>query len=866
MKWALQLLVLIAVALFAWWMVQGTDQSTDATVTDGAEAVVAATNAPAESLAANAPENAAHIATVPFHERTADLPVETLIEGCVLWVRERTTLAAVPNAIVHLYDMGALNHHKLQAALLERVDLEGALQMRPRRFRADASGRLLIAVPRNGGVVTALTNTHWGVSGIDPIAQHEDYEVLVDPDLPVTLRALLADGTPAAHALIAVAPEGKTREPLYFAWRSDAAGCVTIPSIGPIWVAAGRRPLVFFASGFPHFVTSAALDPTKPPAGALDITMPSFGALRVTVTGLDALPADLQRQVRVQIRHTFLGGGAQQDWMPAAVVQGVATFSYVPVQTRLVLRFATPSADIRATETMIDGPESAGATRETTVALPPLNPILMAKLVDERGAPLANARVKSSIEFPDHNLQRGDWTTNSEGVLRCSVIPPKTAQAEALPPGRTAQWHVRTERTPPEQPDATPMALHLHFPLPPTLADGINDCGTLIMLTPPVVAAGVVVDELGAPVIAATVTGYGRTRNAAGNVKPSNEQANAMTDNEGRFELREFVDAPELELKVRKAGISDVNSSIVPCGATGLTLSVNRAATLRGRVLLPEGVRPAAIEVRMESADMALPMGAGRALKRSRLRADGSFSCGPLAPGRWTLNVGDFMSARQPFAAFTGLNILAETKSLPELDPLDLRGLIHSIDIDVRGANGQPLPSANVHTAEDLEGRGTNTDPEGRATLVLHKLPVDLVITGQNHRALELKGVSASRQVQLPPGIRVRLRCSSTAEVPSPLHIRVILEALPPSSSARRTYGAVLQDEGDLEYQLPEPGNYKIHAVLVDRNPLARNERPLPISVVGLREIAVTDSPTVQLFVVTPDPESLQKALQRKIP
>ncbi len=753
-RFSLTAAIVVALLLVIWLLqeVSGPDAAGN---NGSARAAESPGNAPGETPEPLPRAAVNPIVAQPFSEARLDVPVEELTTGRRLMVRDRTSGAPVAGAMVHVYDRSLVDHDRVQASLLDRVDFESSIRTRPRRFRADASGVAIIPHGTHGEAtltVTAFTPTRWGVAFFQPDLD-QGLEVLVDPDCAVDLAVVHEDGTPAPG--IAVTARGERGSVCRHQWMSDERGRVHIASIGPVWPSLGLKPFVFTLAG----MTGIDSDPCDPARGApvdLRIVVPTTAPLRIRVTGLEALPESSRGELRVLVHAEKAN---QYDWLATRFASGLAITPPLPLGLRMRVRFQSPRQELEDVEVTVDGPTSRDDLRVVDIPLPPVRELLVARLVDVRGQPLCNARIQlTCIGESPFELARRDVATDAEGVLRCTLkrqeptAPDQYGYRFPYPGGPRLLFMA------PGSNDAS--AVGVEVPLSPTFARGVNDLGTLTLIEPPHIVSGIVLNERREPVPHVLVVGTLMVLAPDGKTMWPEAGEGMLTGADGRFLMRQFTRGTEVEVQCRDGFAQSAPPQTVPVGTVNLEFVRARGGQLAGRVILPEGIPTNAMRVRVIPTRPP-PQWTDPEYGAS-LHPDGRLMSGVLPPGTADVLIQDVQMLAPPVAMVTAVQILAGVITRdPRLDPLDLTKGGNTLTITVKDRAGAPLGDAHVSFPDDRTQEGRPCNAAGVVAFFVPRLPQDLVIKAPGHCDAVLMSVGSSREVVLRPSIVVEIRVAS---------------------------------------------------------------------------------------------------------
>ncbi|MEM7310467.1 MAG: hypothetical protein AAF682_27570 [Planctomycetota bacterium] len=393
---------------------------------------------------------------------------------------------------------------------------------------------------------------------------------------------------------------------------------------------------------------------------------------------------------------------------------------------------------------------------------------LRARIVDEAGEPVRNTALRSRLYEGTAAEPRSNsaWTqTDGEGRLTGRVeggwVPGELRLFELVDVTSTPTRGAR---------------LDLAYELPA----GEVDLGDVVLVLPPLIAAGVVRNPGGLAVPEATVVvelpriGGGRT------MWTPMEDGFLETGADGRFEARAWIEPVEtVRLNVMHRAASRPDPVHVPLGSAGVELVVAGAASLVAQVLFDEGRAP--VNLRLVARPVPSgPAWGGEVARNGAARVD-RLQVGTYRAELKLVGAPELLSVTDPIEIGPG-----ERAEPPALNPFDLRGRLHWLSVDVRDAGGRPLRGARILTRPEGTEAGWSRQPETRRHPVELALPealTDLRVEASGHRALELYGVSGAVEVTLVAGYPIELVLVEPTELPSGCHLTV--ELSPDEGGAR---------------------------------------------------------------------------------
>jgi hypothetical protein len=305
---------------------------------------------------------------------------------------------------------------------------------------------------------------------------------------------------------------------------------------------------------------------------------------------------------------------------------------------------------------------------------------------------------------------------------------------------------------------------------------------------PPVLVAGIVVDDHDTPLEAASVyVGH------EGEVSLSSHGPSRLfqSDASGRFEVRGSEESTHAYVSASKPGYFAAQVTLER-GATNVKLVLRPGGVVAGRILVDRGIPMDLLRVRLELPDVTRydkpirrgvrrSIGLGDPLSDPWVYVpldDGQFTFeGLLAtPAKIAVMVQDQVV---PVAEVDSIRVRDAGEAVdPRLDPLDLRGILQLLSIDVLDDASRKCSGATVVLSDPIgrfgdRGRATQ---DGRATFLAPKGVYDVDVDLAGWRRAHLSGVLGSQTVQLKKGSPVRVILDGSGALPaSPYRLVVAL-------------------------------------------------------------------------------------------
>jgi hypothetical protein len=530
------------------------------------------------------------------------------------------------------------------------------------------------------------------------------------------------------------------------------------------------------------------------PAEPLELVLGATGVLDVTLVDAAGEPVDGAGTARLDFQPPEGSPlAAVRGFVRAPFVRGRARFTHAPVGVDLVVR-AHASGAVVEEDGLSARIEAEGEERALEFCLNPLFHGARVRLLAAPGEPLAETPL--FVRWPE--AERGEKiTTDAQGILTGWVglgfVPGDEMHVEFT----TASLHgVRR---------AARVAV-------PTVAPGLVDLGDVVLAPAPLLASGVVVDELGQPLVRAVVEGHVAPPGGGQPPKDPRAELFAVTDLEGRFALYGLADG-QLFLGADHDRAQAGSKVPVEPGTTDVRLALQRQGAIEARVRFDEG---------LQSAVNMLAFKDGRCIGRYS-QQHGRFVVADLAPGKYALRCvwGDGGGAILGEVADVVVRP-GETTRDPRCDPLDLAGKVHAIALQVHapsGAASEVLAVVHESGGKSAFGQSVYLSDDGRGVLRSPWPVVDLELRIQGLRTVEVREVRSEASATFEPGFPMRLALDAAAleELGErTLDVRLAYEG---AHYPRPVGSARFDAAGKAELRVCDPGTYNVQLELSEPRP-----------------------------------------------
>jgi hypothetical protein len=502
------------------------------------------------------------------------------------------------------------------------------------------------------------------------------------------------------------------------------------------------------------------------------------------------------------------------------------------------------------------GPMRAGAEVPVTLEMSRALPVLTGRALDTNGEPLAERELMLWLRVEQQGGQdQFSGKTDAQGRFRFTAGKNRV--------GKKAQRLTLSLRGEND-------GVFARAALPRTLLAGPQDLGDLKFTEAPLIAAGVVVDELGGPVDEAAVglqwaqqPGAGERRNAS--IEPWEHDVATRTLGAGRFEVRGELPDGELQLRAQHRNYADAPPVAFVRGKDDLRIVLTRGGSLGVVALVDAGSKGAEWRFALRAARAA----DGKEIQgqNPRLEGAGRLACvwRGLPADTYELVVRT-VSEGLVVKSLPGLTVEpGKACEDPRLAGLDLRGLARRIEITVVDAAGALIDKGGSLTVKD--GAMTHLQ-NGRARLWITRPSVDLAVAVTGFKKKSFPGITSDTNVAMDPGYAVRLVLvgPELPQEPRPLLSLRPESAQGPNPDSGFPQWFDMTGGGNVAERDPRSGEYRVMVAEATKyrvSLVARSKNGWPVDRIELGTISVADTTGEQRFEIAVTREQVQRVVQK---
>jgi len=768
-------------------------------------------------------------------------------EGFLARVVRKEEDTPIPFADVFLLDVDNVDEQQLRAAMIESASILHVIEKLAVRYRAGADGSVRLPLPRGRLWMAGRLDRWFGFyeSGSIP----EDGVTIACVQMSsVAARVTDAAGQPQPGLPVQLRVGQRGLDRGLFAVQTDAHG---IGLIQPLDILIRDMPsdAVFMVQlgGIFAEPVRAEFDPRQPPEQPLELRLPPHGSLEVSVVTADGAP--WAGPAFVQLLPVAPDRPSGEEFSPAEGLSGILNAGSAhlrPVGLNQPVRVIALREDgTKIGETLAAGPAQEGEHARVEIREQGGASVLTGRVQRADGQPVAQALLHYELERKSDvggEHQEGQLRTGEDGGFRLAV------EAPALPEGARRTFTLRDGR-------AAGGAESAVADLSWSLAAGVTDLGRLTLQLPPLLAAGQVVDEAGAPMAGVAVQArpqifYGKEQFYWGWENDLQGRAGA----DGAFALHGRSDSPLLRVEGSVEG-KWCEPADVPPGSTGLRLVMRSAGSLAGRMLLDESAPFDGFYLNLRDEDGGDPQSGQWG---AEIREDGTFSFATLPPGLYELELRPRNSG-EPIATLEGLRVEAGAACAdPRLQPFDARGLARFLHVRAVDENGQALRHFQVIEKQADGSRQHYWANEDNVLIPQRNPPSDLTVMMEGRLTVHLDDVSSDCQASLLPGPRIRIVLTGAGGLPAGHRLVIGLSSAAGAVQDSSGPHTDVDPSGVAEFNAPLTGLCSISLVMYGGTDGVVFGAWVDLEAA---EIDVRPSSGVQAFTVNVDPAKIQEAI-----
>jgi 5-hydroxyisourate hydrolase-like protein (transthyretin family)/protocatechuate 3,4-dioxygenase beta subunit len=630
----------------------------------------------------------------------------------------------------------------------------------------------------------------------------------------VSVIVLAHDGAPVPQVEVELIRTVGSTSRQVVRGQTDESGCAAV-RVAPEVLAADISSLRLRVRGLFREPVEKSIDPVALPREPITLTLPPHGQVRVRVLAVDN--REIEGSVNLEIDGERMGGADGDDRrLSGRLVDDQRETVFMPVGLGLPLvAVIAPGADgyfLRQTQSG-RSPGAHGKVSVIEFGITESTAVLFGRLLDTRGQPLREQRFQffelSRTADDTHRRLHATATTGPEGRFRLRMREIDLKDVILAPPeivDHRAEFCTIASSGESAPPARGSLVLPAScFPGTP----GEFDLGDIRLQPEPIIVAGTIRDDAGAPVgsRALYLREAGTTWGApyAKDMSPDRYWVRDLKE-EGRFEIRGVLPAPppsgHYEIRLSEERHRSEWQSFV-LGQQNLELRVSTPTAIRGRLEFFADMiwQDLALVLFRRDLDPVVET-------KHKVAADGRFDVEDLAPGHYALGIRNVPGT---------LVILVESIHLKPGESHDLKVIaleprLHRYEVIARDTKARVAPRTWVMVPADAQDKtksGIAPRKNRHAVWFDPRLEIPILARAPGHRDAEITVRPGVTEIDLRGPIEFRVHCDLSG-IRIPPGGRITLFSASAKPGPRLGAGLVRQNDGRFRGRALEPGLHKL--------------------------------------------------------
>lgn len=784
-------------------------------------------------------------------------------EGILVSVVDGESSEPLPTADVIVLDTGVIDERELQAQLGATPDFEALFEYLGVTYHTDDNAQVMIPEPIGDLVIAGRTETHFNFA-FDVDTDSGELTLRLNPIRLLAIKVVDGNGLPVEGAPVSLRiRNGYFPQDLMRA-ESNRDGIANLKLFDLLFTMLGDEDILAALLVLTPTPVETPIDfnqlPEEPPV----LVLPEAGQVEVHIVDAEGelqtedYMVDLSIIDPNEVRSDTPGPDQWEDpleHLNGRASNGKAYFPLVAFDQHLEVRVVSMDGERREVISG-RGPVRGGKPVVFTLSPAVKHPILVGRVLNAEGMVGKNLNLDTRIK---ENSQSGNSThhasirTDDEGGFRFLL-------EDEFEPGSTRSLTIIMKATKRKPKRMAKVDLSRSF------GPGEHDLGDLVVLVPPLVATGVVLDADGEPLKGAEVRPERKHywgKNPDNSYWSGNWELRTETASDGSFQIHGDVEPGDYRLHASHDEHSTTTKEI-HLGSTDVLLQMEAAVEVEGRVLLDDGIDRDGISVYLVRPENEHT---GRRNFHAEIGKDGKFNMKGQEVGTASLKVeSEFLG--EVFAEISDIELVAKggKQQIPEID---LRGQLLSVKIKVIDEEGKKIEQVEITGEDGQSRRGWRQNP---ISIVSAKPALTLEVGAQGYRSQELTGLREDTEVTLRDGMKCIIQVTNMSAVPNGWTLHASMSRLaeehdqsgPSQVSHHSSYRSLPLDEfGKGGALVPAPGTYSIDFTISDDSGENGPKTRWAISGTSAAStIEVLDLPGPQRFSVQVDEANLESTIQ----
>jgi len=733
---------------------------------------------------------------------------EPATEGITVTVVDADGGEALPLAEVMVLDMGVVDESTLQMQMMQQPDFESLFEDFGVIYRTNKEAKVMIPYPEGNFLLAGRTNTHFDFT-LSADTVDDQLELVIKRVALLRIHVVDERGVAVEGAPVGLRMKEDMFQQDMMRNYTNEKGWTNLRLFQLLLDRVEAGTTYAAIMGLFKEPVEKAVDLRDLPEDGVQLVMPDAGSMTVTVVDQEGNP--VEEYVGVLLNIIDPNAAPQEDEMfeqqdfVDTTQSGRLTIPRIGFDLNIEVKATTMNEILSGTVT-IEGPTRSHPHVDVEVQIGMEAAVIRGRLVNSEGKPGPNITLRSRMKEEYENGSSstgGSVRTDEEGYFQIKLDQAEL-QAGAT---RTLTLVMKATRKKPER----DVVVDLSRNFPP----GVTDLGNVMVTTPPLAASGTVLKPDGTPLREAEVR---LERHRTYGTDPDDFhwdsifESRVHTDKDGHFSMAGRFEPGQYRLQVSSSRYPNVHQP-VRLGEEGLEITMVAGGGLTGVLLLDKEIPRREISLRLErhmdgvtDSDMVSSFGIN-------VETSGKFQHRGLTPGTYDLVLSCDDSDEEFFRQDNIIINLSDDGESTDVGQIDLRGQLRTFRLDFRDEEGQIVQPVRVMIGDPNH---YSWAWNGKWQVVTAKPGLDLDLTADGFRKMQLKGVSEDTEVTFQAGIKVRLRVTNPDAVPAGYSITLSLRPADPHSRSSFMFHNHLGLDGNHEQLVyaMEAGAYVVEAQL----------------------------------------------------
>lgn len=778
-------------------------------------------------------------------------------EGILVTVIDAESGKTLPKAEVMVIDLGLVDSSTLEMEMMRQPDFEALFLHFGVVYPTNDQAQVRVPFPEKEIVIAGRTTTHFDfVFNLE--LEDDTYELRIKEVDLLRIHVVDASGQAVATAPVGLRQRANGYSSSMMRNFTDANGWANL-RLFPLLVES-MNPEETFAALLGLFAEpiEEAVDLKNLPAAGVTLVMPKSGSLTVNLVNESGQPMKEYLAVSLQSvdpnQPQAIEAPEQRPDLSDTSSTGKVVFTAVGFGLDILVD-ARNVGGILSGNSITSGPTTSNPHVEIDVVLKMEAAVIKGRLVNEEGKPGPNLTLNSNLETAHAGGSSSTGSqirTDKDGYFRLKLDQPNNGPGAK----RTLTLTFKATRKKPER--------NVEIDLSRDFPSGETDIGDAMLTMPPVAVAGVILKPDGTPLYDAEVRLERRKSYGDG---PDDFywdnlwEANAKSSREGMFTISGRFEPGIYRLRINSSHYPSLIYD-VRLGTEGHEIVLTAGGSLKGVLLLDENVPRDAVQLTLDHHPLNAPDPKERGMAFVSVKNNGDFVSHGLPFGTVDLIVRSTNGAEELFR-IDGLPVSTDATTPHDVGVIDLRGKLVVFTVKFVDSKDKPVKRVEVWSKDN-----NHYDHLWQESLVVVTTQTSrsFRVSSEDYRTVELDNISEDTTVVMEDGIKVRVRISNPGLIPADFRAGLALRAAEGNTShshPMQRNAKILNHNFEQVLSAVNPGMFYVQVHLAQASTIKTNGgfwHAAPRT--NSTRIEVLDVPGEQLFVITLDPDNIDKILE----